>query len=82
MTFPESVRFQKNTTGLKIKYWQNYLTFTNEIHSKNLRFTEKLNLYIPKPNVELFRKTFAYVGADIWHSLPHDVKNAPSIKNT
>jgi len=42
---------------------------------------EKLNLYIPKPNVEIFRKTFAYSAADIWNSLLHDVKNAPSIKN-
>ena len=41
---------------------------------------EKLNLYIPKPNVEIFRKTFTYSAADIWNSLLHDVKNAPSIK--
>ena len=34
----------------------------------------QLNIYIPKPKVELFRKTFAYSGADIWNSLPHDVK--------
>ena len=60
---------------------QHNFTITNEIHSKNLRFAEQLNLYIPKRDVELFRKTFAYTGADICNSLPHDVKNAPSIKN-
>ena len=55
MTFPEHIRFQKALQAYKIKYWQNYFTFTNEIHSKNLLFAKKLNLYIPKPNVELFR---------------------------
>jgi len=62
------------------KYWQNYFTFTNEIHSKSWRCAEQLNLYIPKPNVEIFRETFAYSAADIWNCLPHDVKNEPSIK--
>ena len=68
MHFPECVRFQKALQAYKImnnicpKYWHNYFTFTNET-------AEKLNLYIPKPNVEIVRKTFAYSGADIWNSV-------------
>ena len=31
--FPERVCFQKALQTYKIKYWQNYVTFTNEIHS-------------------------------------------------
>ena len=55
--------------------------FTIKIHSKNGRSVEQLNLYIPKPNVELVRKPFAYYEADIWNDLPHDVKkHTPSIK--
>ena len=48
-----------------------------------LLFAEKFSLYmyIPKSNVEIFRKTFAYSGTAIWNYLPHDVKNVPSIKN-
>ena len=61
------------------QYLQIYFTFTNAIHSK-YSTAEKLNLYIPKPHVELFRKLFAYSGADIWNTLPNDVKNLPSIK--
>jgi len=86
MTFPERVRFQKALQAYKMinnicpKYWYNYFTFTNEICSKNLLSGDKFSLYIPNPNVERFHKTFAYSGADIWNSLPHDVKNAPSIK--
>ena len=66
MPFPECVRFQKALQAYTImnnicpKYWHNYITFTNEIHSKNLRSDEKLNIYIPKHNIELFRKSFAY----------------------
>ena len=47
-----------------------------------LLFAEKFSLYMynPKSNVEIFRKIFAYSGADIWNYLPHDVKNVPSIK--
>ena len=53
--------------------YPHHCTFTNEIHSKNLRSTEKFSLYIPKPNVEIFHKTFAYSGTDIWKYLPLDV---------
>ena len=80
MTFPERVRFQKALQAYKVindicpKYSQNYFKFTNEIYSKNLRSAEKFNLYNPNPNVEIFRKTFAYSGTDIWNSLPNDVK--------
>jgi len=73
MTFTEHVRFQKALQAFKIN-WQNYFTFTKEIHSNNLRFAEKLNLYIPEHNVELFRKTFAYSGADIWNSFSRSKK--------
>ena len=33
-------------------------------------------LYTPKPNCELFRKSFMYSGAVIWNSLLRHVKNA------
>ena len=36
------------------KYWHTYFTFTNET-------AEKLNLYIPKPNVEIVRKTLHHL---------------------
>ena len=80
MTFPERVRFQKAIQAYKIinnvcpKYWHNYFTFTNKIHSKNLRSAEKFSVYIPKHNVETFGKTFANFGAAIWNYLLHDVK--------
>ena len=47
----------KSTT---IKYRQNYFTFTNEIHSKNLLFAEQLN-------VELFRN-FRLLWGLLWNS--------------
>ena len=47
------------------KYLQNYLTFTYEIYNKNVRSAESLVYKLVKPYVEIFRKTFAYSGADI-----------------
>ena len=71
MIFPELVRFQKAYT---IKYWQNDFTFTNESHSKNLRFVYTfLNLIL-----NYFVKLSITLGL-IYGVLY--VKNAPSIKN-
>ena len=36
-------------------------------------------LYTPKPNCELFRKSFMYSGAAIWNYLPLQVINATSV---
>ena len=42
-------------------------------------YTTCNQLYTPKPNCELFRKSFMYSGAAIWNSLPLHVKNATSV---
>ena len=62
------------------QYLQNYFTFTNETHSKNVRSAEKFSLYIPEPKVEIFCETFAYFGAAIRNSSPLIWKNASSIE--
>ena len=38
-----------------------------------------VTIYTPKPNCELFHKSFMYSGAAIWNSLPLRVKNATSV---
>ena len=37
-----------------------------------------IQFYTPKPNCELFRRSFLYAGAAIWSSRPCDVKAAIS----
>ena len=68
-TFPERVTYQK--AFLKCRIINNICPDT--------RSTNCNQLYTPKPNCELFRKSFMNSGADIWNSLPLHVKNATSV---
>ena len=68
-TFPERVTNQK--AFLKCRIINNICPDT--------RSTNCNQLYTPKPNCELFRKSFMNSGADIWNSLPLHFKNATSV---
>ena len=85
LTFPERVTFQKAVLVYKIindlspEYLKNIFTFTSNIHDRTLRSSSQFQLYSPRPNTELFRKSFLYSGSSIWNSLPFHVKNASSV---
>ena len=49
------------------------------LHIMSTWSTNYNQLYMPKPNCELFRKSFMYSGSAIWNSLPLHVKNATSV---
>ena len=34
---------------------------------------------VPKPNLEIYRKTFAYSGSKIWNTPPESIRSAPSL---
>ncbi len=40
-----------------------------------------MNVVVPKPNVETFRKSFMYQGPISWNSLPCYIKNATTHDN-
>ena len=42
--------------------------------------TPACNLYVPKPNISLFKSSFAYDAAYVFNSLPLSAKLASSIK--
>ena len=85
LTFPERVIFQKAVLLYKIfnnlspDYLRNSFTFTSNIHDRTLRSSSQFQLYSPRPNTELFRKSLVYSGSVIWNSLPYHVKNASSV---
>ena len=60
-------------------YLKNYVSYISDISCRHTRSTNSNQLYTPKPNCELFRKSFMYSGAAIWNSLPLHVKNATSV---
>ena len=60
-------------------YLKNYVSYTSDVSCRYTRSTNCNQLYTPKPNCELFRKSFMYSGAAIWNSPPLHVKNANSV---
>ena len=60
-------------------YLKNYDSYTSDVSCRDTRSTNCNQLYTPKPNCELFHKSFMYSGAAIWNSLPLHVKHATSV---
>ena len=85
MTFPVRVKYQKALLMFKILngqaplYLQESFRLTSDVRVQNLRSSSSLQLYIPKPKSELFRKTLVYSGSTVWNSLPFYIKNANSV---
>ena len=61
-------------------YLSELFHYTNEIHNPVLRSTHDNILYVPKPNIELFRTSFCYSGSKIWNAMPDSIKHASSVQ--
>ena len=85
MKFPDRVTYQKSVLMYKIfnnltpSYLQEFFTFTSDIHQRSLRSNSYNFLYIPKPNIELYRNSLSYSGSKIWTVIPDQVKQSTSI---
>ena len=86
MRFDERVIYRKATLmykslhNLAPTYLSTKFTYTSDIHQVNLRSLTDSTLYVPKPNLEIYRKTFAFSGSKIWNTLPESVRGAPSLE--
>ena len=56
-------------------YLQGIFEFSVTYHNYNLR-NVGINLKVPKPNTELYRKSFWYAGAAVWNNLPMYIKDS------
>ena len=85
MTFPKRVMYQKDVLMYKIMnnlappYLANIFK-SKDVHDRTLRSTSENLLYIPKPNIELYRNSLAYSGSKIWNSIPEQLRNATSLQ--
>jgi len=83
-TFPGRVLYQKVIAMYKIEnnicpdYHKNHKAYTSEFNSRDTRSSISVQFYIPKPNSELFRRSFMYSVVVIWNGLPYDVNAAIS----
>ena len=86
MMFPERVVYQKAILMYKVMhnltppYLTNIFKFSSELHDRSLRSTSENLLYVPKPNIELYRNSLAYSGSKIWNSIPEYIRNATSLQ--
>jgi len=68
-TFTERVLYQKAIAMYKIvnsicpDFLKNHIAYTSEVNSGDTRSSTSVQFYIPKPNCELFRRSFMYSGA-------------------
>ena len=85
MTFPNRVKFQKSVLMYKIfnnhspSYLLDNFTLTSEVCQRSLRSTTENSLYVPKPNIELFRKSLSYSGSKIWNAIPDHIRRSTSV---
>ena len=77
--YRKAILMYKSLHNLAPTYLSTKFTYTSEIHQVNLRSLTDSTLYVPKPNLEIYRKTFAYSGSKIWNTLPESVRGAPSL---
>ena len=56
--------------NIRPDYLKNYVAYTSDISCRHTRSTNCSQLYTPKPNCELFRKSFMYSGAANWNYPP------------
>ena len=50
-------------------------------HGMNTRNANSLKVTVPKPNLECFKRSFRYAGAQVWNNLPEELQNAQSLSS-
>ena len=83
LSFSESVFLQKAKVMYKVSnnIAPEYLTDLFKMRESksystlNLRSVSNKHFLIPKPKINLFKKSLSYSGALVWNSIPLDIKN-------
>ena len=69
----------KCMNGLAPTTLNDNLNFVNDSHSYVTRASVQNDLTLPKPNCEIFRQSFMYLGPLMWNSLPCHIRNISDI---
>ncbi len=70
----------KCVNGFAPKLLCDIIVMASYVNERNTRNTDSLNVYIPKPNNECYRKYFKHAGGKIWNDSPNNIQNAPSVE--
>ena len=77
--FHKAILVYKCLNSLSPNYLSHRLVTTGSVYKKALRSTTSLNLIVPKPNTEFYKRSFIYSGTVLWNSLPTSMKQSPSL---
>ena len=69
----------KTVANLVPEYLSDKFASINNIHRHNLRGAQH-NLFIPRPNTEVLKKSFRYRGVVTWNSLSAEAKQGHYFK--
>ena len=69
----------KSIHGLAPTYLSDSIVMNFDVNGYNTRSTDTMDVYIPKPNKEIYRNSLLYKGGIIWNSLPDEVKESSNI---
>ena len=83
LPFPRRVEYHKAIMVYKCLHDQapSYLCekFSTAVNRFNTRSRSQMLLLVPKPRLEIYRRSFAYSGSLLWNSLPAEVRQAPNL---
>ena len=71
----------KILNGLSPPALGNKFTFIHDVSSKTTRQSQDLKLYIPKPRLELTKKSFVFRASALWNELPIHVRQCDSLNS-
>ena len=75
-----AVLMYKATHKLAPKYISEKFIRISEINSKrNTRASHRGDFVVPKPRLEIFKKSLVYTGATEWNTLPTDIKDCQTV---
>ena len=77
--YKKCILMYKSLHNLAPSYMSNKFTYSYDIHNLDLRSTTNQTLHIPKPKLEIYRKSLSYSGPKLWNALPESVRNAPTL---
>ena len=74
-----ATQMYKCVHGFAPKLLCDMIVMASDVNDRVTRNTSSLNVYIPKPNVECYRKSFKYAGGKVWNDIPNHIQRAPSV---
>ena len=74
-----NVKLIRDQCHANVSKQRTLLDGVDEIHNRVFRSTHSI-LYVPKPNIELFRTSSCYSCSKICHAMPDSIKHASSVQ--